>query len=522
MSGINRALISLSDKSGLEELAGRLVEEGVELISTGGTAARIEGAGLPVTGVSELTGFPEMLEGRVKTLHPRIHAALLADRRKKSHREQLSQEGIEPIDLVVVNLYPFAETISQPEVTLEEAIEQIDIGGPTMLRAAAKNWQNLAVVVDPKDYSALIEQLQEKGELEPEFRLLLAQKAFSHTAAYDSIISRYLWEEGLEQEDRFPPQINLCLEQVSSLRYGENPHQQAALYRQPMAEGPSLLEAEQLHGRDLSYNNLQDGGSALELIREFSQPAAAVIKHNNPCGLAIGDGIGEAFIRAHAGDPLSAFGSIVALNRPLDEDCAREMTTEDKFIEVLIAPEYSQQALQLLRQRWEGIRILMLPELEEERSGREDLYTTLAGGGMLVQTSDQGREEEDSWQLVTGSSPEPERRQDLFLAWMAAKHVRSNAITIARDGALVGVGAGQMSRVDAMIIALRKAGEKSQGAVVASDAFFPKVDAIEQAVNAGIGAVIQPGGSVADERIIERAREAGLTMFFTGTRHFKH
>lgn len=520
MTRLRRALISLSDKKGLERLARGLVLEGVEIISTGGTAATIEESGLPVTRVEEVTHSPAILGGRVKTLHPHIHGGILADLSNRKHQEELKREGIEPIGLVVVNLYPFAEKIQEEGVTIEEAIESIDIGGPTMIRAAAKNWMHVAVLTDPDDYHPLLEELKERGEVGEEMRLYLAQKAFAHTGSYDSLISRYFWEEGLGDEG-FPPTLNLSFSRSRELRYGENPHQRAALYELEGARGLSLLKAVQHHGKDLSYNNINDAAAALGLVLEFQKPAAVVVKHTNPCGAATAKTLREAFKKAYLGDPISAFGGIVALNREVERDVAQELSALDTFLEVIIAPSYTPEALSLISNRWESIRVLSLPQqmMEREGLGVEVELRSLQGGGLLVQTLDKEITPPNAWRVMSEREPSQEERRDLYIAYCTAKHVLSNAITIVKDGALSGVGAGQMSRVDAMRLALAKA---SKGGVVGSDAFFPRVDAIEEAGEAGIKAIIQPGGSVADEEVIEEANKWGMAMVFTGRRHFKH
>lgn len=520
MKAIGRALISLSNKEGLRGLVEGLIEQGIEILSTGGTAKAIKKMNLPVVEIEEVTHSPEILGGRVKTLHPKIHGAILADLDNREHLEEMERQGIAPIGLLVVNLYPFAQKIEEQGITLEDAIESIDIGGPTMIRAGAKNWKHVSVVTDPLDYNLLLEELKKEGAVSEEMRIHLAQKAFAHTAAYDSLISRYFWEEGLGKKEELPPVLNLSYSIAQELRYGENPHQKAALYKLQGAKGLSLLQAKQIHGKELSYNNLNDTAAALDLVMEFQEPAAVVVKHANPCGGALGKNITEAFIKAYGGDPLSAFGGIVALNRKVDRDCAIELISPEKFLEVIIAPEFCMDALIMIKERWKGVRLLSLQDMETVSNSAEIELRSLSGGGLLVQSTDVDLEPIGSWKVVSKREPTNDEREDLYLAWVMAKHVKSNAIVVVKDRALKGVGAGQMSRVDAMRIALEKI--KYTGGVVGSDAFFPKLDAIEEAGKAGITAIIQPGGSVADEEVINVVNRQGMSMVFTGKRHFKH
>lgn len=519
MKKISRALISLSDKSQLDILVQELIAHQVEILSTGGTASAIQELGFLVTAVEEVTGFPEILDGRVKTLHPMIHGGILADRHNPDHLQEIDGQGIVPIDLVVVNLYPFQEKIREKGITLQQAIESIDIGGPTLIRAAAKNWEHVVVLTDPGDYSVLVEALKKEGGVRRQLRIHWAQKAFAHTAAYDSLISRYFWDAGLGKKGEFPPVLNLSCSQVKRLRYGENPHQRASLYAISGAAGPSLLQAQQLHGKDLSYNNLNDAAAALDLVRECVDPAAVVVKHTNPCGAALGRDLQEAFVKAYQGDPLSAFGGIVAFNRRVEEGTAREIAAADKFFEVILAPDYSAQALSLIRKRWENIRLLAVKGMDQAEEEGLHLHS-LPGGALLVQTPDTGADTVDTWQVVSERGLQDTEKEDLYLAWITAKHVKSNAITLVKNRALQGVGAGQMSRVDAMEIALMKS--SSTGGVVGSDAFFPKVDAIEAAGKANVTAIIQPGGSVADEEVLAAVNRYGMAMVFTGRRHFRH
>lgn len=522
MRKINRALLSVSNKEGIVDLAKGLNELGVTLISTGGTARKLKEEGLPVVEISEITNFPEMMDGRLKTLHPAVHGGILAVRGNEEHMRELKEQGIETIDLVVCNLYPFAETIAKKDVTLEEAIENIDIGGPTMIRSAAKNNKDVAVVVDPDDYGDILEELRaNNGFLTQERRLELAYKAFRHTAQYDHLIQDYLGNL-VGKEETFPEVIQDRYIKKLELRYGENPHQKAAFYQERELKEPSITTARQLHGKELSFNNINDTNGALELVKEFTdRPAAAVIKHANPCGMALGETLLEAYKKAHAGDPLSAFGSIVAFNRQVTADVASEIAGEDKFVEVVIAPEFTDEALNILKERWKNVRLLETGELyiNREEPGY-DMKKVV--GGLLVQERDILELKEDELEVVTEVKPTEEQMRDLLFSWKVVKHVKSNAIVMAKDEMIVGVGAGQMSRVDAMIIAGRKAEGRQQGGVVASDAFFPFPDAIEEAARKGIKAIIQPGGSVRDQQVIEAANEHGIAMVFTGRRHFRH
>lgn len=520
-----RALISVSDKTGIVEFAQGLIDLDYEIISTGGTARKLSDKGIPVIAVSDVTGFPEMMDGRVKTLHPKIHGGLLALRNNPEHMNQLDEEGIIPIDMVVVNLYPFAKTISKEGVTLAEAIENIDIGGPSMIRSAAKNYRDVAVITEPDDYRGILKKLQEKdGELSLSTRQKLAVKSFEKTAKYDNMIFNYLRDqEDREQavEDKLPTDLNLSYRKIKNLRYGENPHQDAAFYMDEAVDEPSVTTAEQLHGKALSFNNINDTDGAFELIKEFSQPAVAVIKHANPCGLAVDDDLLTAYKKAYAGDPVSAFGSIVALNRKVDGKTAEQIAGPEKFVEVVIAPDYEDEALEVLKERWDNVRILKTGELT--RDCTMDKYELKkVTGGLLVQDRNLLTYNADELEVVTAKEPTVAEMDDLLFAWIGVKHVKSNAIVMARDQALVGVGAGQMSRVDSMIIAGRKADDRTEGAVVASDAFFPFRDAIDEAAKQGIKAIIQPGGSIRDEEVIEACDEHGIAMVFTGNRHFRH
>ncbi len=508
MKSVRHALLSVSDKSGLVDFARQLHEQGFRLIASGGTGQVLAHAGLPVTPVETLTGFPELLGGRVKTLHPAIHAGILA-RRIPAHLDELARHGLAPIDLVAVNLYPFQETVSQGAVSEEEAVEQIDIGGVALLRAAAKNYAAVTVVCDPGDYPEVAQALA-AGTLDLDTRRRLALKAFRHTAAYDAAIAAYL--AGLVEGSELPPELDLVLEQVQPLRYGENPHQQAALYR-PQGQPPAF---EQLHGKAMSYNNWLDLDGAWTAAQDFSAPTVAIIKHSNPCGLASADELVVAYEKALASDPVSAFGGIVAVNRTLDPATALRMT--DLFVEVVAAPDYAPEALEVLRRK-RNLRILRATGVPGPRWNLRSIH-----GGVLVQEADTSQEDMDParWRVMTRRSPTPAELEDLAFAWRAARHVKSNAIVFVKDRATVGVGAGQMSRVDAVMLAGLKAGERARGAVMASDAFFPFPDGVERAAECGITAVVQPGGSVRDAEVIAAADRLGLAMVFTGVRHFRH
>jgi len=514
MAKIDRALISVSNKAGIIGLARELMGMGVEIVSTGGTEKKLREEGLEVTPIAEVTGFPEMLGGRVKTLHPNIHGALLADRGIPEHMRQLDEMGIKPIDLVVVNLYPFAETISRPETTLTEAVEQIDIGGVAIIRAAAKNFASVAVVTNPKRYSSiLLEMRRSEGSLSMETRRSLAAEAFRHTANYDATIYAYL-SRAFEE---FPDTLTFVLKKKNDLRYGENPHQKAALYQEIGAPSSTLVFAEQLHGRDLSFNNVLDLDAAWALVKEFPLPAAAVIKHNNPCGAAMAERLLTAYERAHACDPVSAFGSVVALNRPVDPETAAEINST--FIEAVIAPDFPEASLKLLQEK-EDIRLLQLPTEKESFTTLKDMKRV--EGGILIQDYDRDQEPWKEMLFVGEKSPSEEQWEELMFAWTVAKHVRSNAIVLTKEKATVGIGAGQMSRVDATHLALKKAGDKAEGSALASDAFFPFPDAVEMAADAGVEAFIQPGGSMRDEEVFEVVKKRGLVMALTGKRHFRH
>lgn len=508
-----RALISVSDKSGLVEFAQSLNELGYTIVSTGGTAKTIKEAGIPVVKASEVTGFPEILEGRVKTLHPHIHAGILA-KGEPAHFKQLAELGIEAINLVVVNLYPFRETVAKPGVTLAEAIEKIDIGGPSMVRAAAKNYGRVAVVVNPGRYDEIIEQLKTNGEIDFATRQELALEAFTHTAEYDMAISKYL--NGIVTPDGFPGSWFMAGEKVQELRYGENPHQKAAFYRLGGAEQGTLAKAKQLQGKELSYNNLVDVQAAWSVVSEFNDIAATVIKHTNPCGTAVAEDTLTAYIRAFAGDPVSAFGGIAGFNRPVDAQTAKEITKT--FMEAVIAPGYSEEALEILAEK-KNLRVIDMGDVVPEN---KDYWIEPVSGGFLIQDIDNGKVDKEGIQVVSKAQPDEAMLEELLFAWKVVKHVKSNAIVVAKDKRTLGVGAGQMNRVGAADIALGMAKEEAVGGVLASDAFFPFGDTVELAAQKGIKAIIQPGGSIRDAQSIEMADKYGVVMVFTGMRHFKH
>jgi phosphoribosylaminoimidazolecarboxamide formyltransferase/IMP cyclohydrolase len=510
---ISRALISVSDKTGLIDLARDLHAAEVSIVSTGSTARTIADAGIPVTPVEEVTGFAECLDGRVKTLHPAIHGGLLADLRQQSHRAQLQELGIAPFDLVIVNLYPFTQTVASG-ADHEACVEQIDIGGPAMVRASAKNYANVAVVVSPDRYGEVLEAI-ELGGFTMQERAALAAQAFAHTAAYDTAVAQ--WMARNQDSAEFPDWIGGSWQRVEILRYGENPHQSAAVYRSEHHE-PGIADAEQLHGKAMSYNNYVDADAARRAAYEHLQPAVAIIKHANPCGIAIGSTIDEAYRRAFATDPVSAFGGVVAANRPVDEAMAQAMA--DVFTEVVIAPEFTDQALALLTAK-ANLRIL---RVSGPHPGRH-LETRSISGGLLMQVADQldaTGDEPEEWTLVSGPPASAEQLQDLAFAWRACRSVKSNAILLASHGAAVGIGMGQVNRVDAARLAVERAGERALGSVAASDAFFPFADGLNVLLAAGITAVVQPGGSVRDAEVIAAAQESGVTMYVTGTRHFFH
>lgn len=511
---VKRALISVSNKNGVVEFARGLVELGAEIVSTGGTAKALREAGVPVTYITDVTGFPEILDGRVKTLHPGVHGGILA-LRTDEHLSQLEKLDITPIDLVAVNLYPFRETIARPGVALAEAIENIDIGGPAMVRSAAKNYQNVLVVVNPGRYGEVLEALR-SGEAGSGLRMALALEAFAHTASYDTAIAAYL--EGLEDAGGvFPPTMNISVKRAQVLRYGENPHQEAAFYVDPAVTGPCVGNAVQLWGKELSYNNILDLNSALELVREFTDPTVVIIKHNNPCGCACSEELADAYRKAFEADPVSAFGGIVALNRPVDAATAQEMVKI--FLEAVIAPDFNEDALQILKGK-AALRLLKTGAITGPTNDRFEIRKV--NGGLLVQEFDREVLRSAGIKVVTRRAPAKEEMDELIFAMTLAKHVKSNAIVLTSGRQLIGVGAGQMNRVGSARIALQQAGEKARGAVLGSDAFFPFNDTVLEAAKAGITAIIQPGGSIRDEESIKACDDHNIAMVFTGMRHFKH
>lgn len=516
MMKIALALLSVSDKTGLVDFARELGGLGIQLLSTGGTAKALREAGLTVKGVSEHTGFPEILDGRVKTLHPRIHAGILARHSDPQHQQTLSEQGIPPIGLVVVNLYPFQQTVAREEVTLDQAIEQIDIGGPSMVRAAAKNFEHVAVVVDPADYPTVVAEIKASGTTSRELRFDLARKAFAHTAAYDSGISA--WLEGRFGEP-LPSTIHLSLRQEAVLRYGENPHQQAALYRQQGLAPEGIVAAVQRHGKQLSFNNYLDLDAAWNLVKEFETTACAIIKHTNPCGAALGASVREAYERALECDPVSAFGSIIACNREVDGEAAEEMGK--LFVEAVVAPAYHPDALEILGRK-KNIRIMEVPAPAATPNPYRNFDFKRIEGGLLVQDRDRRMLGADELKIVTRRPPAADELEELRFAWVVCKHVKSNAIVYTRERRTLGIGAGQMSRVDSARIAADKCRVDLAGSVMASDAFFPFRDGLDEAAKRGIRAVIQPGGSVRDEEVIQAADEHDMAMVFTGIRHFRH
>ncbi|HLS75986.1 MAG TPA: bifunctional phosphoribosylaminoimidazolecarboxamide formyltransferase/IMP cyclohydrolase [Nocardia sp.] len=520
---IRRALVSVYDKTGLVELASGLHAAGVELVSTGSTAGKIADAGIPVTRVEELTGFPETLDGRVKTLHPRVHAGILADTRKQEHLDQLTELGVEAFQLVVVNLYPFTQTVAGG-ASEDECVEQIDIGGPSMVRAAAKNHPSVAVVVDAGDYDEVLSAVKEGGFTLAQ-RTALAAKAFQHTAAYDVAVASWMTgvrapavaeaEGGQAPSSPYPAWIGGSWQRAAVLRYGENPHQSAALYTAAGQQG--LAQAEQLHGKEMSYNNYTDADAAWRAAYDHDRPAVAIIKHANPCGIAIGADVAEAHRKAHACDPVSAFGGVIATNREVTVEMAEQVA--DIFTEVIVAPSYAHGAVEVL-QRKKNVRILVAEP--PQRAGVE--LRPISGGALLQQRDILDAEGDDpaNWTLVAGEPADEQTMADLAFAWVACRAVKSNAILLASDGASVGVGMGQVNRVDAVQLAVRRAGDRAKGSVAASDAFFPFPDGPQQLIQAGVRAIVQPGGSVRDQETIDLAKEAGVTLYLTGSRHFAH
>jgi phosphoribosylaminoimidazolecarboxamide formyltransferase / IMP cyclohydrolase len=524
-----RALISVSDKTGLEEFARRLARVGIEIVSTGGTAKMLRDAGISVRDISDLTGWPEMLSGRVKTLHPKVHGGILFRRNEAEHRQQAGEHGIAPIDIVVVNLYPFEATSRKAGVKAEELIENIDIGGPSMVRSAAKNFEDVVIVTEPGDYGRVAEQIEKDGDVSREVRLELARKAFALTARYDGLIAMELervaasgdgW--GLGERARLPKRLNLALEEREQMRYGENPHQQAALYAPAGVAAFGFGAAKQLQGKEISYNNLADLDSAWRLASEFERPCATIIKHNNPCGVAEQENILEAYRGALACDPVSAFGGIIAFNRAIDATTAAEVAK--LFVECIVAPGFDAEAREIFAAK-KNLRLLEMPPQSATHGAgdaSESLELKRIFGGVLVQTPDDHKLMASELKVVTKREPKAQEIADMLFAWNVCKHVKSNAIVFVREGRTIGIGAGQMSRVDSVRIAVMKAQSELRGCAVASDAFFPFADGLIAAADAGATCVIQPGGSVRDAEVIAAADERGLVMAFTGVRHFRH
>lgn len=509
---MKRALISVSNKNNITDFAKGLSELGIEVISTGGTLKSLQESGVDAIAIDEVTGFPEIMDGRVKTLHPKVHGGLLGKRSNPDHMKQMEENDIQPIDIVVVNLYPFKETLQKAGVSKEEIIENIDIGGPTMLRSAAKNFEDVLVIVDPEDYPRVLEALKVVN-VSLELRQQLAAKVFRHTANYDAMIAGYFAGETGEE---FPETYTVTYEKVQDLRYGENPHQAAAFYRAPLSTGLSLARAKQLHGKELSYNNIQDANAALEIVEEYSEPAAVAVKHMNPCGIGIADSLSQAFQSAYDADPVSIFGGIIALNREVDAATAEILS--GIFLEIVVAPGFTNEALEILTQK-KNIRLL---EVDMTQTKEVTHKLTSVSGGVLIQHQDAGQVTADDIKVVTKRQPTEKEIADLLFAWKAVKHVKSNAIVLAKDNQTIGIGAGQMNRVGSAKIAIEQAGEKAQGSVLASDAFFPMPDTVENAIKAGVTAIIQPGGSKRDQDSIDVCDEHGIAMVYTNMRHFKH
>ena len=516
-----RALLSVSDKEQIDYFAKALVELGVEIISTGGTARHLKEKGIPVREVSEITGFPECLDGRVKTLHPSIHGGLLGRRNNPVHKEQMATLGIESIDILAVNLYPFKETITKERVTLEEAIENIDIGGPAMLRSAAKNNENVIVLVDPNDYVRIIEVFKTEKEAPKELKQELAVKAFQHTAAYDALIADFLSKRlGIQG---YPEKLTLTLEKVQDMRYGENPHQTAAFYKNPIVFPGELPTTVQLNGKELSFNNINDTNGALELLKEYKEPTVIACKHANPCGVASGKSAKEAYLKAYQSDPVSIFGGIVVTNRFVDLEFVKAIG--NTFLEIIGAPDYTDEALKMLKEK-KNLRVLAIENMDKV-SGVENMDMKRVNGGMLVQDKDDKLLSEQGVEVVTKRKPSTEEMEELLFAWKVVKHIKSNGIVITKNKQTIGIGTGQVSRIWACQQAIDHGkgyfGEASlSGACLASDAFFPFADSIEEAKKAGITAIVQPGGSIRDEEVIQACDDAGIAMIFTGMRHFKH
>lgn len=516
-----RALISVSDKTGIVEFSKKLSELGFEIISTGGTAKQLKEAGIDVIGISDITGFPECLDGRVKTLHPNIHAGLLAIRSNPEHMKQLEELKVETIDVVVVNLYPFKQTILKEGVSREEAIENIDIGGPTMLRSAAKNFQDVAVIVDPKDYSKVLEEIEKDGNVSIDTKFYLCSKVFEHTSHYDTLIANYMRKQ--RNAEDFPETISMTFEKVQDMRYGENPHQKAAFYKEVGNIKGYLTSAEQLHGKELSFNNINDTNGALELLKEFTEPTVVACKHANPCGVGSAETIFDAYVKAYNSDPVSIFGGIVVANKAIDKATAEEINKI--FVEIIVAPDFSEEALEILKQK-KNIRILKLENILTKQSN-EAYDLKKVGGGLLIQTVDNLLLPEEDLKVVTKRQPTAKEMADMLFAWKVVKYAKSNGIAIGKDRQSLGIGPGQVNRVWATRQAIEHAvehlgAECLKGAAIASDAFFPFADSVEKAIKAGITCVIQPGGSIRDQESIDLCDKHDVTMIFTNMRHFKH
>lgn len=512
-----RAIISVSDKTGIVELAEKLISMDVEILSTGGTAKALRDADIPVIGIEDVTGFPECLDGRVKTLHPNVHAGILAMRDNETHMDQLKELDIRPIDIVIINLYPFKETILKEDTTLEDAIENIDIGGPTMLRAAAKNYRDVAVVVDPADYDKIIEELETSGDISLDTKFELATKVFEHTAHYDALIFKYLREQGDYSE--FPELLTLTFEKAQDMRYGENPHQNAVFYREVGNFKGALTGAKQLHGKALSFNNINDTNGAIDLLKEFDKPTVVAVKHANPCGVASAGSIHEAYVQAYEADPMSIFGGIIAANREIDRATAEEINKI--FVEIVIAPSYTEEALEVLTKK-KNIRILELASVADRLPEGTLDFKRVYGGLLLQEWNTKLLPPTEELQVVTNRQPTDKEMEDLLFAWKVVKHTKSNAISIAKDKKTLGIGPGQVNRIWAAINAIERSGDGVEGAVMASDAFFPFSDVVEAAAKAGITAIMQPGGSIRDKESIDACNEHDIAMVFTSMRHFKH
>jgi len=513
---IKRALISVSDKTGIVEFSEELQKLGVEIISTGGTAKTLGDAGIKVINISDITGFPECLDGRVKTLHPKVHGGLLAIRSNQEHMKQIKELGIDTIDMVVINLYPFKKTILKENVELEEAIENIDIGGPTMIRAAAKNYQDVVVIVDPADYQSVLEEMKTSKDVSLKSKFKLAYKVFEHTCHYDTLIAKYLREK--IGEEAFPETLTLTFEKAQDMRYGENPHQMAVFYKEVGKNKGCITSAKQLHGKELSYNNINDANGALELLKEFDEPTVVAVKHANPCGVASADNIYDAYVKTYESDPVSIFGGIIAANREIDAKTAEEINKI--FIEIVIAPSYTEDALKILTQK-KNIRIMQLDDISAKLP-EGTLEMKKVAGGLLVQNVNREVLNEAEIKCVTDKKPTAEQNEDFVFAMKVVKHTKSNGIVIVKNKQTLGVGPGQTNRVMAAKIAIEYSGERAKGAVLGSDAFFPFSDCVEAAAKAGITAIVQPGGSIRDQESIDACNKYGIAMVFTGMRHFKH